>query len=509
LRTIAKSGSTFAALLLAAWACKSTEPQANPSTSSLHAASNGSGLLLDVNDVSVLFPIEKGSLNSDFEIPISPKLDVSTFVSQSLLNEVMEAGRSKGTVQDVGVPIAFDVPELRDLKNWRVVGFRFDPCAPTAALATEDVPSIMKPRVPGCIVQLRLITQPINRFRAEDGSMLKLPPFFADMTMHLVYNLGVVKKSASDSELKANFAPFMPLISGLQKIKALSSSSKTATDGAPLGVHPGLRSEMGRGRSEQAQEVARYLSSFAGLPKLSSIAFMGTDSNASAPLKWIFIAGAVTKDASGNAHFTQIPNLAFRSKTVMAIQKERSDNAPSSDGIRPSPEDLTRSVAPFVSLNALTERVSPTATDGRAVVEVDHPERSHVFNVDCVSCHMSGVVIRGADLKASDMPGRYIPPIGITGYLAKDVDRDSDLADGLVFRNFGYFDTRPTIGTRTVNETSSVAYLSNRIISGGNPKNPGLNCGSDRSTLDDIWDCSVNSSFGKDCFASCSIVGQK
>jgi hypothetical protein len=114
-----------------------------------HVVGAGASPLLDVNDVTVLFPYDSASEG------LSPDLSLDSFMSRDIFAQVIAASKTVNITHLS--PLGSDVYE-----NWKIVSFRFDPCAPSAKMVSGDIPADLVGQVPGCIVQLRLIAQPVS-----------------------------------------------------------------------------------------------------------------------------------------------------------------------------------------------------------------------------------------------------------------------------------------------------------------------------------------------------------
>jgi hypothetical protein len=380
-----------------------------------------------------------------------------------------------------------------------VVAFRFDLCAPTSALATEAVPEVMKSSIPGCLVQIRLITQP--RVFRKNNPHNKL----GDMSAHLVFNLGVIPRGDSMGQFRENAKPFLPILHELQAIKRKSKAKGADTDGKPLDVHPGLQLEIGERKGEIGESVKSFLKTYS--KNLSAIAFVGTipERPGVVPDEWIFLSGTLSTDSSGVKHFVQIPNLAYHQTKVMTVKRlaRLFDNIgvfqKRNDLIIPKPEDDSLAISDEIF--HLDEAKAMTAEQSTIIANVLHPERSHVFNTDCVSCHSNRELMLGS----ANAKGRYVIPKGISAYVSpKAVPKSS-----WNLRNFGWSDDNgPSISLRTATETASVVDLTNTVLGGIDHANPGLDCGNDRKILDEIWNCSARPEDGVSCYEACKVVGQ-
>src|SRR6202035_4923944 len=107
------------------------------------------------------YPLSTGAL--------SPDLPLDSFITPDLFSEVIAESEAHGISHSADIGSAV-------YANWRIVGFRFDPCAPPPALASANPPADLAGAVPGCVVELRLIAQPVT----VRGPGAPTPPFGND-----------------------------------------------------------------------------------------------------------------------------------------------------------------------------------------------------------------------------------------------------------------------------------------------------------------------------------------
>jgi hypothetical protein len=489
--------------LAAASAGCSAQPSDDHSGVNDSVANIDASSLLDVNDVSVLFPFDSQAQ------ALSPDLPLDSFISKNVFDQVIAASKT--------VNISHKDPLGSDVyANWRIVSFRFDPCAPSTALASGSIPADLQGKVPGCIVQLRLIAQPI----AERGpgapvpggafnfnpitpahfpAGVKVPQDFA---AHLVFNLGVLAGSANTDTLRSNFASFMPLVNGLQGLKELSSKVGAGTNGALMGVHPGLKKELSAGTRELSDAVATYLKTFLKPERLSLVAFMGIPERAFVP--WIFLTGSVRPGADGQQVFTHNALSGF-SRTTM------SSAIPALQSTIGEPVFFPDQPIKQLSAAALYHPRTSQKDAVKGAFEIENPDLNHALNTDCASCHSmhgikAGAAGTGGVRQISDLPPtRFIQQPGVTSYMSTEVT-------GSLWNvhNLGYLGIEPKVAERTLAETGAVVDLVNRLIAGDGRQNPGLDCGSDRAKLDEIYFCQFKAKTPdaqQACFASCTVRG--
>lgn len=437
---------------------------ASPTGARTTAAAPG----LDVNDVSILFPhpgkeADLGLLlgvGTELEngIEIWPQVGFESLLAAaaSPVDEPVKAVAAGGGGAMMALPgPGMGVPGagMRDRARWRIVGFRFDPCAH----ATEGG---------DCLVQLRLITQPFTKHgdAARDQ----------DVTAHLIY-------SFDESE-----APRL--------IAALLQLKRPETSGRPLGVHPAMEREGLAGPTAAAAKELLVTELARG--RLSHAALMGLERQ---PEPWIFMAGAFLLDGS----FVPL-ELDF------GIERSASQKV----GFLVTEGRVVPRMSSGPSTAALLDGggQSMTEDDARILAMVDSPVHSALLpgsqrsskNRDCVSCHttvsslfkLTGQGTAVADLsKWIAQRERFRAADGLTGY----PDPAALIATTWSVRNFGYFNGRPSVSIRTVNESAEAARIANERVGLANPS--GLRC-SDA----ELWPCILvnagQAERGRSCFAS-------
>jgi hypothetical protein len=375
--------------------------------------------LLDVNDVSILFPIKNGQL--------VPNINVDdTLWRQSNFNEVVAQARAEG-MNEKATP-----DTLTKRQIYQPVALRFDPCAPGFG---ADALSKSPAGAGKCLIQFRVIMQP---------TLVK--PGDLDGSAHLVFTLGSVARA----ELKNN-----EIVKAAAKllidIKKASTAAGAPTAGRPLGPHPGLAVEK---NANVVAAVQALIADMLKRPNQRSIAFMGTapkDTSNNNPAVWTFIAGTVGAD--GKWKVGSIPRLGAATKqTANFSQLDEGDSLLSPievDG------DFSRSTTPvMLGKSTLAAR--------RAIFEVENPATTHFFNTACVSCHTSSTRVYqefiGED--AEDIQFRVRVPKGITGYVLKPNAQSGAYS----LRNFGYFKGKPTVSGRTVAESVDVVDFLNTEV---------------------------------------------
>jgi hypothetical protein len=454
---------------VAAIACGTSDGDGDSSSADVTANANA----FDVNDVSILFPLGPDGMpdpNVRVDADGTPLFGPGTFKT---VTEFARSGSEgfKDPDTETNEEIVGQKPHVHiedgalDRKNWRVVGMRFDPCAPGGLpLAFSD---------PRCLVELRLVAQPF-----VDGKP-------QDVAAHLVFNLGVALTSPG---------LITSAVTDLQQIKARSS---VPTTGEPLGVHPGLEAEASSGKHELGDLVAAFITKYAAkaqdirllgntLTTARVTAFMVKDGDFTQPAdapEWYFMVGNITNDTWTPSEITPVgAGVHFEKVSFKQKQPGEGDFAPVVDG---KPAAVSGHFLPaFKPANASSEPLFQGDTDPRKIQAVEDPTKSTVLKVDCGSCHTSTSRTIALDAPAA---ARLPSPPGITAVVRRE-NLQSSVAN---VRNFGYFATKPTVSMRTLNETVAVAdFLDRRFISGR---------GASPVAVDDkIWTCCMKGG-GPEC----------
>jgi len=434
--------------------------------------------LLDVDDVSILFARAADGApvpNLGVGETVGPDAQIWSQDDFDRVIQFAENGNAAvpGSSPGIGLPQG-----TRDRGAWRVVGMRFDPCAPTTALKDAAGPVAgVPPQIPGCLVQVRLVGQP---FVSQGGRLVD-----RDFTAHLVFTLPPDSASEATEDLRA--------------IKRAASAAGSPTSGVPLGVHPALAREAQAGTAQAdgsiAKAVAAFAKKWAGRALGRSISLMGLRSGGPEP--WIFVAGRVQPGPGGGAPvWTATPIPIFLPAVVF---HQRLSFIEAQNVIPPA----TRSPS-TTPLFEDTSRKDPDLVFG-----VEHPRDHHFFDTDCISCHTSTALI--VNRKIPSGPSRARVAKGVTGYAGRDVlqgnpdPRFGAFGSTWNVRNFGYFNGQPTVSLRTVAETAAVVELINLEVlpAAQNPARlagPGRDC---TARDDAVFDCLVHQGGGPSCLESC------
>ena len=439
--------------------------------------------LFDVNDVSILFSKDPATGEPLPTMKMSDTDGAMTeYFQQRDFDKVIAFAKNGDGKADGSPAMRFSTgADLRD--NWRVVGMRYDPCAPTTRIQGDAVLAAVG--ITECIVQVRLIVQPIVGKKDIDN------------TAHLVFSMG--SKSTLGAE---NFARLTGQAATLLRgIKDASEKAGATTVGRTLGVHPGLAKDPATIGTLVRQFIATTVAASSAAEKASgkstkAIAFMGLQNAGFEP--WVFVAGRVVPDVG----WTVLPMPAFPTKPthhqrLAFIGSER---------VVPVSQ-LPLSTAPLFSGN-----VDP-AVVAKTVFAIEQPESPHFFSMDCVSCHTSSSRMILLDAKSN--PDRFRIPNGITGYARREDAQGSTWN----VRNFGYFGGKPTVSFRSVTETVGVVRFMNEqtiaeaVASKKLKKTPAfVGPARDCTAVDDaVWDCFLaggkddgNEESGGKCTGTCT-----
>jgi hypothetical protein len=456
-------------------ACKTRTFQSGDASVKIKIQNNDTGITepFDVNDVSILFPFEMART--------SPEFAMSKFMTQEQLNQVLKVpeGAPMGTFSNSGSisPVQFS-PQSKLIANWRIVSLRVDTCAPGAHFAATLASGDQATRDRLCVIQIRLIAQPFPNNSEED------------VTFHLLYN-----QPKNEESLKS-------LLVALDKVR---KASQGKTKGAPLGVHPGLDDASTEAATRAA--INDLLSATAAPDKLGSLAVMALAS--AGPEPWVFFA--MSNAAGPNGKQLQLIQIPTVSTAVLSNENQTPDKGsfqalsfltnehvlgvPTNTPFRLEfDENGSPSVKPIASPFpvAIPNRSTKAILDApgfdsveigvldaakmKILHEIDNPKPNAFFNMDCVSCHTTGNLMMRRLAFLGDAPtdpnqnnergriisgnteGRFPIPRGVTGYTDRGaLPTQASFGNPWSVRNFGYFNSQPTVGNRTATESAEVA----------------------------------------------------
>ncbi|MBK7584559.1 MAG: hypothetical protein IPI67_30780 [Myxococcales bacterium] len=305
-----------------------------------------------------------------------------------------------------------------DYDRLRVVAARVDPCFPSLTLAPS----------PACRFQVRLVLQPVDE---SPGQVVT-----EDTAIHLFYDLPV--------------GDFVSLIADL--LAAQRGSLPLAAD-QPLGPHPTLLAEGLSGAYSVGLKGA--LSAVIGADRLTRVTFMrrGTAADSWTFAGYDLVHGAVIPVAILDPKVTEqsFVNDVAAGALGFAARLEPAN--------LPTPEDLG---PVFDSVSAKQLDDDSLWPSYEAALRIENPELHSPASVDCVSCHAAQParfwMERNTALGNRFSASRYTStqPLEVVSAI-DDTTR--------VLRAFGWFQARPAISARVVNESAAVvAYLNQRLL---------------------------------------------
>lgn len=397
----------------------------------------------DVNDVTVLLPLDE----KDQPFP-SIELD-SALVSDGVFSSLM----IEATEQWISAPAGSSILKR---EGWRLVGFRYDPCAPTDTQG-EDI----------CVQELRLVAQSMGSFGPSDSSL------------HLIYRIDLGLPHAEDALLAELFA--------------LKDRGSEFTAGEPLSVHPLLQKAMTEGDDATASAFASFVRRHAKASRLQKLTMMGLRDGS--PIDWIFLGGKIE---GGRWTPMTVPNLGNGGRTFVELNL-----GGGAEVFSPRSTDLSLSMENFFNHNVEGVNANLEGLD-RGSHTIENPGLSNRLTVDCVSCHSATSVRLTGQFSFSpfikDLTASV--PLRITGFPGPQMLTSHPAHWNL--RALGYFGLQASITMRTVHESARVAEQLNEIM-GLTP--PGRDCS---QVEREVMACFVNSSrlFGtvlpkESCLKSC------
>jgi hypothetical protein len=390
---------------------------------------------LDINDVSVLFPLDS-SKKAFPNMTLEGKTPAENLVVTEQFNQALAAA------EGLGIKAPNGTESISKLSDWIILGFRYDPCAPKDHAG---------PDISDCMPELRLIAQPSDKFGPSDSAI------------HLIYSLGESAPLPGDKALAEIF-------SAKAKAEALT---KLTTSGLPLGVHPLLLNAVTTGNTEVGEIYANVIRHLAKPENLKKITMMGLA--AGSQTHWIFFGGNIEKGVWVQEN---IPNLQDDPKKSVEL------NLNSDKIFFPAPLDILTSTYGFFHREFLV-------ADQYDILKVElhrlaDPSVTNRNNSDCLSCHSA------TSLQVNVRPAQYLEgvtalaPKGITAYPAPTLLQKHRLNWNL--RAFGYFGILPTLSLHTVNESGRSAAKVNEILG---RVNPGRDCS---AVQKEVISCFINTS---------------
>jgi len=403
---------------------------------------------LGLNDIAYLWPIPKTRNDVDALIDAEFLISRGEILSQETFNKVINFAESNvNGVDEAGneVKISFVSGagifknQLKVRKNWKLVGFRVDPSAPSAS---SNVISLM-----GSIPQIRLILQPVT---VNDTGEVTIH----DYTVHLPFNF-VLNAQPPFSPDKAAFTD---ILKDLLELKAslLSIPNSESMDG-PLKVNNNLSNHT------FSKKVATFLHNNLSENRLILIAFMGIAKSD----QWVFFDLDLldTKSASPNSQLQHVKPGTSNGFVGNRIDNKINNNFEDCKGISTAilfDSNIQSKLDTSVEcLNSAKNIITPPLVKDIPNI-IANPSLSNVLNTDCVSCHTESSrrsILGLGDLDTYQFQLPELEPFVLSEFLPKDKWN---------VRNFGWFtkdvltDPKPIISSRTANETaSSLEFIKN------------------------------------------------
>jgi hypothetical protein len=422
---------------------------------------------LDVNDVSILFPLPTSPGDVDRLITIKDIKSISNaavFPEADFRQIIALAESPASKIEDKRIGLE---ESIRSFSSWKVAGIRFDPTAPGAS---EEIRSQF-----GSRPQIRVILQPVTN---ENNNVT-----VQDVTIHIIYDYIsqiLPEKEGSVAKAVPDIQKVKAIVDDLLRLKKLFEDAGVNTNG-PLSVHPGLLSP--KTKNTFPQEIAAFLTKHLDASDFTGAAIMGL--NDGGPEPWIFLS---MNRATSNDSFKPLPgpglgpvgltskaaqmiNFSGDTSIVLPAPSTTNINAISNSLVVPTSERRGISTAVLFTEEELSA-FAPTGVDASGKIVRDkqltnadipdwiaNPDKSHFFNTDCISCHTE--TTRREILSIKPSPVAFKPSNGISGLdpLMKSSNRWN-------VRNFGWFESNATITQRTANETAEVVDFINTTILG-------------------------------------------
>ncbi len=376
-------------------------------------------LKLSVNDISYLWPVPTTQAEVDMLIDgesVWPGPSFDEVLTMALEVRVKDGG---GTTRRITFPSSeiFD-----DRTNWKLVGFRVDPSAPST-----DPDWINRF---GSIPQIRLIMQPVTV--TSNGVIVR------DFTAHLAFSYVLNSTPPFDPDR----AKFAAILDDLFELKSflLAASPPVSTEGE-LGVNPGLEQNVPGFSAKVEGFLQKHLANLT--PNV--VSFMGV--SFPKPEPWIFFAWDPSMSEEPLGTVMLFPAITVKEGSVTPVPKN--NNLQFDPALGVSTAVLFR---PHLNLKdpALPNMLEPLNRDIPDIIA--NPKISNVLNTDCVSCHSE--TTRRTILEIPPTEYQYELPDGIPGVKPSLLPTTN-----YNVRNFGWYQLgiaapQPAVTMRTSNETA-------------------------------------------------------
>lgn len=383
---------------------------------------------LTYNDISCLWPVPKNAEDVEKLLSANTVIGNTTIWTEESFNKVLDMAKDSLQIPNYPSPPKYkqiqfvytDIDSaLLKRENWKVVGFRIDPSAPS----TSDTKTINKI---GIIPQIRLVLQPVTL--NKKGVVI-----VHDFAVHLPFSYTLSGEIRIGSAYTADTMAFKEILNDIIILKKyLELTSKVSGKGA-LQVNKGLANKI----PGYAKKIEEFLSKHLPKGKLDFIAFIGL---APRPNPWIFFNMI-------NGPTFQILNTQSRKKAGKPI----SPNKNWKGGNSVSTAILYQMDSTDSSLDspAISKEQPPLNKDIPNIIA--NPDFCNVFNTDCISCHSESTRRSILGLETNENYKYSIETLVKKELLPTTEDN---------VRNFGWFgnavDTaKPFISMRTANETAN------------------------------------------------------
>jgi hypothetical protein len=419
---------------------------------------------LSANDVSWLFPAptttaDLANLIAVKDITVSGGPVWTDAVFQQFIGIANSSfTQVAGTTSQISLP-----QEARSIDAWFVAGVRIDAGAP--GLSKEIAAQY------GQLPEIRLIIQPI--VKNPDGSPKPL-----DIAGHLIFDFIT---QTPDPSLQgtdclrrpvADMVAFRPVIADIAALRTKLANGQLGghavlTNGAPIGVHPGLADPTTANAVRSA--MLAILESRLRAQDLHSMAIAGLPAGAGAP--WIFLSMTLMQPGE----LPSLPNGGFAPVPGPTLDKGEFAQMlnPASAKTRVVPEPATNNLNPITCRNAAVSPTSlpvaqrkgvstsavfvtpPSPAETKNILDtIADPQKSFFFNTDCISCHTETQRTMTL-LNVTAIPGINQADLPSTQY---DV------------RNFGWgagkAGMQSTVTRRAANETTAVVtFINSNLLS--------------------------------------------
>ncbi|MBK6517443.1 MAG: hypothetical protein IPM79_10525 [Polyangiaceae bacterium] len=294
----------------------------------------------------------------------------------------------------------------------RVVSIRFDPC----------FPGLGEP----CHAQIRLVMQPVTV--SDDGEFLET----LDAAIHTFYELPIDQWEGCLADV-------------------VGAREASSVEGEPVvGVHPALLTEGVEGAFMTS--LREVLLRCAGQQNLTRVTFMGLENLGS---RWRFggydISAGELVPMVVVGFDEEVVEQTFFNDDATGMTFLEATVSPAS----PSPDEF----ALFLSSTRLETSTEEERLDAfRALLRVENPTLNSPATVDCVTCHLA-MPVRDFVERTYGLSGDGLEESFVSDVIGRTAAGTTHL------RAFGYFEDKPSISQRTVNETSAtVHYVNDNLV---------------------------------------------